>query len=97
MKAANYARKAGSGQLLGHDTAFGSNPHKSVNKINELQRPKIGSSLFYNGPLNLLGGGSFRWPKEGHLDGKTLTKIRHSEVGGELLIVGDPCERAAPS
>jgi hypothetical protein len=47
MKAANYARKAGSGEL---------------------------------------------W---GHLDGKTLTKIRHSEVGGELLIVGDTCEGAA--
>src|SRR5262245_10929379 len=38
MKAANYARKAGSGELLGHDTALGPNPHKSANKINELQR-----------------------------------------------------------
>jgi hypothetical protein len=95
MKAANYARKAGSGELLGHGTALGPSPHKSANKINELQRPKTGSSLFYKGPLNLLGGGSFRWPEAGHLDGKTLTKIRHSEVGGELLIVGDTCEGAA--
>jgi hypothetical protein len=35
-----------------------------------------------NGPLNLLGGGSWHWPAVGVLDGKTLSKIRHSEIGG---------------
>ena len=85
MRAANYARKAGSGQLLGQDTALIPDLHKSLSKNNSLQAAKTGSSLFFNGPLNLLGGGSWRWPEAGVLDGKTLTKIRHSEVGGEVL------------
>jgi hypothetical protein len=42
---------------------------------------KSESSLFANGPLNILGGGSWRWPEAGSLDAKTLTKITHSEIG----------------
>jgi hypothetical protein len=61
------------------------NPPKSASQNNSVQTAKKGSSLFCNGPLNLLGGGSWRWPKAGVLDGKTLAKIRHSEVGGEVL------------
>jgi hypothetical protein len=65
------------------------NPPKSSNENNVLQWQKTGSSLSINGPLNLLGGGSWRWPATGHLDGKTLSKIRHCEVGGELMLPPD--------
>jgi hypothetical protein len=85
MRAANYARKAGSGQLLGQDTALIRDPHKSLSKNNSVQTAKTGSSLFFNGPLNLLGGGSWNWPARGYLDRNTLAKIRHSEIGGEVL------------
>ena len=51
------------------------NPHKFESENNILQLPKTGSSVFCNGPLNLLGGGSWKWPAAGHLDSKTLTKI----------------------
>ena len=59
-------------------------PHKSVSENNVLQWPKTGSSLSANGPINLLGGGNWKWPGAGSLDGPTLAKIRWSEVGGEL-------------
>jgi hypothetical protein len=65
------------------------NPPKSSNENNVLQWPKTGSSLSVNGPINLLGGGSRRWPGAGQLDGKTLSKIRHCEVGGELMLPPD--------
>src|SRR5262245_53303501 len=61
------------------------NPPKLSNRNNVVRGQKSGSSLFYNGPLNLLGGGSWRWPHAGTLDAKTFSKIRWCEVGGELL------------
>jgi hypothetical protein len=68
-------------------------PHKLSSQNNVLQWPKTGSSLFCNGPLNLLGGGSWKWPGAGQLDGKTLAKIRRSEVGGEWML---PPEESSP-
>jgi hypothetical protein len=85
MRKANYARKAGEGLLLGQDTALIPTPHKNSNENNILQWPKSRSSLSSNGPLNLLGGGSWQWPRALPIDGKTIQKIRHSEVGGELM------------
>jgi hypothetical protein len=67
-------------------SGHGTNHHNFSSENNVLQEPKTGSSLFCNGPLNLLGGGSWKWPGAGHLDGKTLAKIRHSEVGGDLML-----------
>jgi hypothetical protein len=61
------------------------NPHKLSNENNILQWPKSGSSLSSNGPINLLGGGSRKWPQAGRLDSKTLSKIRWCEVGGEII------------
>ena len=61
-------------------------PHLFSNENNVLQWSKTGSSLSRNGPLNLLGGGSWCWPCALPLDRKTLEKIRHSEVGGELMV-----------
>lgn len=60
------------------------NSHKFDSKNNILQWPKTGSSISCNGPLNLLGGGSWKWPDALRVDSKTLAKIRHCEVGGEL-------------
>lgn len=61
------------------------NPPKSSNENNLLQWPKTGSSLSANGPLNLLGGGSWKWSGAGQIDSKTLAKIRWCEVGGEFM------------
>jgi len=36
-------------------------------------------------PLNLLGGGSWRWPNSSRIDAKTLDKVRWCEVGGERI------------
>lgn len=85
MRKGNYARKAGSGALLGHDTALVRNPHKFSSADNVLEWPKSVSSLSANGPINLLGGGSWKWPEAGQLDSKALAKIRWCEVGGELM------------
>lgn len=64
-------------------------PYKSSNENNVLQWPQTGSSLSANGPINLLGGGSWKWPGAGHVDIKTISKVRWCEVGGELM---DPPE-----
>ncbi len=56
-------------------------PHKSANNFNELQNRKTGSSTFANAPLNILGGGSFRWPNTPKLDRRTLENILRSEIG----------------
>jgi hypothetical protein len=50
MRRANYARKVGSGELLGHDTALVPDPHKSANENNNLQRPKTESAPRRGGP-----------------------------------------------
>jgi hypothetical protein len=56
-------------------------PHKSASNFKGLQRRKTGSSTFANAPLNILGGGSFRWPGTPRLDARTLENIRRSEIG----------------
>jgi len=43
---------------------------------------KIGSSLFANAPLNILGGGSWRWPNTPRIDANTREKVIRAEVGG---------------
>jgi hypothetical protein len=91
MRRANYARKAGSGQLWGHGTARLPEPHHLSNENNVLLSGKTGSTLFCNGPLNLLGGGSWKWPKAGRLDDKMLANIRWSEIGGDVVPpMGEP-------
>jgi hypothetical protein len=37
------------------------------------------------GPLNVLGGGSWRWPNSPSIDAKTRVKITWSEVGGTCV------------
>jgi hypothetical protein len=60
-------------------------PHKSASNFNRLQRRKSGSSTYFDAPLNLLGGGSFRWADTPQLDPQMLENIRHSEIG-EILV-----------
>ena len=54
MRKANYARKAGLGQLLGQDTALVPNPTKFSREINDLQRAKSTSSARIIGPRRVI-------------------------------------------
>ena len=54
------------------------NPHGMGVKTGPQRRP---TSPFADAPLNILGGGSFRWPDTPRLDAETLEKIRIREVG----------------
>ena len=60
---------------------------KNLSNNSSLQRPKTGSSLFANAPLDLVGGGSWRWPNTAYPDGKTLANILHREIGGRRIEV----------
>jgi hypothetical protein len=66
---------------LGTDTRAPATPHKSASKNNRLQRPKSRSSLFANAPLNILGGGSWRWPDTPLIEPKTWANIVSAEIG----------------
>jgi hypothetical protein len=56
-------------------------PHKSASNFNELKGRKSGSSIYFDAPLNILGGGSFRWASTLQLDARTRQKIVALEVG----------------
>jgi hypothetical protein len=71
--------------ILGRGEGLQRNDSKNPCGSRGNSSPKSGSSLFCNGPLDLLGGGSWHWPKAGSLDGRTLTKIMHSEIGDEVM------------
>src|SRR5262249_15695079 len=68
--------------LLGQHTGPPANPPKIVSQNNNLRGAKIGPSLFANAPLNILGGGSWRWPDTPRIDGNTWGKVVRAEVGG---------------
>jgi hypothetical protein len=54
-------------------------PHKMGTKTSPQTQP---TSVFANAPLNIVGGGSWRWPNAPHLDCDTLEKIRTRERSG---------------
>jgi hypothetical protein len=54
-------------------------PHKMRIESRPRRRP---TTLFANAPLNILGGGSWRWPNTPHLGANTLEKIRSREIAG---------------
>jgi hypothetical protein len=54
MRKANYVRRAGSGLLLGQDTALVRNPPKSSHDFNELKRAKTRSSSSIIGPQKVI-------------------------------------------
>jgi hypothetical protein len=77
----NKAHPAIKNPVLGEGTGQPTNPPKTSNKNNRLQGAKIGSSRFANAPLNILGGGSWRWPDTPHIDHITWGKVVRAEVG----------------
>jgi hypothetical protein len=68
--------------LLGQDTGAPCNPPKIARENNALRGSKIGSSVFANAPLNIVGGGSWRWPNTPRIDANTREKVVRAEVGG---------------
>jgi hypothetical protein len=50
-------------------------PHQSASNFNELQRRKSGSSIYFDTPLHILGGGSWIWPGTPQLDAWTWQNI----------------------
>jgi endogenous inhibitor of DNA gyrase (YacG/DUF329 family) len=66
-----------------HHSAHSTIPRKSSSKFKGLQPPKSRDPLgFAKTPLNILGGGEWRWPGKTQLDGITRAKIVCAEIGG---------------
>jgi hypothetical protein len=61
--------------VVTHHSAHSTAPGKSSRKFNALQGLK-------SRPLNLLGGGEWRWPGTTQLDATTRAKIVRAEIGG---------------
>jgi endogenous inhibitor of DNA gyrase (YacG/DUF329 family) len=78
----NKARTAIKNASRSPDSGPVTNPLFLSNENNELRAAKSGSSLFANAPLNILGGGSWRWPDTPRIDDSTWRKIVRAEVGG---------------
>jgi hypothetical protein len=66
------------------DSGHSTTPLKSINNINGLQRAKCRSSDLFGTPVNLLGGGQWRWPNSTRLDARTLATILRAEIGPRL-------------
>jgi hypothetical protein len=71
--------------VVTHDAARSTIPPKSLSNINELRRQKSQSTTFGKAPLNLLGGGSWRWPGTPELDPVVREKIRLAEIGDRFV------------
>ena len=79
---ANYADKVARGDFSTPNTTLPTTPHKSASNIKGVQgAKKMRSSPYANAPLNILGGGSFRWPNTPKLDRCTLENIWRCEIG----------------
>jgi hypothetical protein len=83
-KKAQYARDVAEGRFnepryLG--SRSGTKPIKNASDINNLQCQKSRPTKFANSPLNLLGGGSWRWPGTLRLDPAKHRAILEAEIG----------------
>ena len=67
--------------IVTHNAGRSTTPHKSPNKINVLGGRKWRPTDFGKAPLNLLGGGLWRWPVTPRLDPLIRTKIIVAEIG----------------
>jgi hypothetical protein len=67
-----------------HETGHSTTPRKSFSKINGLPNPKSRPSDLFSTPVNLLGGGQWRWPNATRLDARTLANILRAEIGSAL-------------
>ena len=67
--------------IVTHGTGHSTTPRKSPNKINALGGRKWRPTDFGKAPLNLLGGGLWRWSETPPLDPLIRTKIIAAEIG----------------
>jgi hypothetical protein len=65
----------------GHYTALPTNPLKKASNINDLRGQKTPPTDFSRAPLDLLGGGQWRWPDTPRLDPQIRRKIFRAEIG----------------
>jgi hypothetical protein len=72
---------AGISAIVTHDTGHSTTPRKSTSKTKDLQRTKSQQSDSFSTPVNVLGGGQWRWPNSTRLDAQTLAKILRAEIG----------------
>jgi hypothetical protein len=89
LDVANAAASALGKRFLGTDTRAPATTHKSTSKNNVLQRSKKRSSLFANTPLNILGGGSWRWPDTPQIDRQKSATIVRAEIGSLVVSAGE--------
>jgi hypothetical protein len=83
-KRANYAKAVAEGKFndpryLG--SGSGTKPQKNASDINSLQAQKSGPNNSANAPLNLLGGGSWRWPGTPPLNPAKPKAVLEAEIG----------------
>jgi hypothetical protein len=67
-----------------HDTGHSTTPRKSISNINDPQKAKSRPTDLFSTPVNLLGGGQWRWPNSTSLDARTLATILRAEIGARL-------------
>jgi hypothetical protein len=72
---------AGISAIVTHDAGPSTTPCKSISKIKDLQRTKTRPRDSFSTPVNVLGGGQWRWPNSTRLDAQTLAKILRAEIG----------------
>ena len=89
----NRGRKRSRKKFLGTDTRAPATPHKSPSKNNVLQTSKKRSSLFANAPLNILGGGSWRWRNTPQIDCETSARIVRAEIGSLVVSAGETANK----
>ena len=63
------------------DTGHSTTPRKSSSNVNGLERRKSRPTALFSVPLNLLGGGSWRWPGTPKLD----PVVRENIIGAEIV------------
>ena len=66
---------AGISTIVTHGSGHSTTPRKSFSKIKGLPKTKSRPSNSFSTPVNVLGGGQWRWPNSTRLDAQTLAKI----------------------
>ena len=66
---------AGISAIVTHDSGPSTIPRKSFSKIKGLPKAKSRSSDLFATPVNVLGGGQWRWPNATRLDAQTLERF----------------------
>jgi hypothetical protein len=82
---AELATGATRSRTLRPDTAVGGFTPKNINSNSGVQGRNALSSPSLKRPLNILGGGGYRWPNELQVDAPIRTAIVRAEIGGSLF------------